>query len=110
MMYYYVPYGENATAAFHNTWQNELNSLGLPQGDAGKPIENLSIVNGGSDNSDAGMDYHNYPVLDLRFNIANGNHPHCNHKSAGADPQPCEGDRPRSQSGRSHSRIIYAGL
>ena len=73
MMYYYVPYGENATAAFHNTWQNELNSLGLPQGDAGKPIENLSIVNGGSDNSD---NYHNLPVLDLRFNIANGNHPH----------------------------------
>ena len=47
MMYYFVPGASDATDAYHVAWQNELDSIGFPQGDSGCPIENLSIVNGG---------------------------------------------------------------
>lgn len=31
----------------HDSWQRELNEIGFPLGDPGKPITNLAIVNGG---------------------------------------------------------------
>lgn len=63
MMYYFVPLVGDATDAYHQTWQAELNSVGFPKGDEGHPIENLSIVNGG----DVGTP--NQSILDLRVRV-----------------------------------------
>lgn len=47
MMYYYVNEYYGCNGNYHSIWQQELDSLGFPKGDAGSMIENLAIVNGG---------------------------------------------------------------
>ncbi|MBR5904898.1 MAG: hypothetical protein IKZ51_00400 [Bacteroidales bacterium] len=69
MMYYYVPGGSNATYSYHVAWQNELDSIGFPQGDYGHPIENLSIVNGGPSSTNVPLEP---DLLDFTLSINNG--------------------------------------
>lgn len=46
MLVNYVDYGGNLNNTAHNLWQNELATLGFPQGDPAQPFRMLSIVNG----------------------------------------------------------------
>ena len=51
MLCYYVNSDSSINDSVHNEWQGILSQTGFPKGDAGHPIENLSVINGKDLNS-----------------------------------------------------------
>ncbi|WP_312363583.1 hypothetical protein [Sphingobacterium sp.] len=46
MLVNYVDFGGNINNTDHNLWQQELNTLGFPQGDPSKPFRMIALANG----------------------------------------------------------------
>ena len=61
MLYNYISTQNEVDNSEHDLFQNELSAIGFPRGDAGHPIENLAVSNGGSPFlSDSIIVYHNH--------------------------------------------------
>lgn len=46
MLVNYVDFGGNLNNSLHNSWQDELATLGFPQGDKNRDFKNIAIANG----------------------------------------------------------------
>lgn len=57
----------------YNQFQEELTTMGFPQGDPGSPIENIAIVNGGnSPSSSPSLFSSGDKLVDLNFKVSSG--------------------------------------
>lgn len=65
MMYYFVNRDGSVTDSYHLAWQNELNRMGFPMGDAGSSICNMAIANGGP------YVYLDSTIMNLQLSVGN---------------------------------------